>query len=92
MRSAAELVPGDQGAGGCGALVQGNAPASGKTWVYTNPEPRTYIRAAVPGDRIMANVVHQGWNRCHPVYAAWSKSDPPAARKEVIELLAGLYS
>ena len=27
-----------------------------------------------------------------PVYAAWSKSDPPAARKEVIELLAGLYS
>lgn len=27
-----------------------------------------------------------------PVYAAWSKSDPPAARQEVIELLAGLYS
>jgi DNA-binding transcriptional LysR family regulator len=27
-----------------------------------------------------------------PVYAAWSKSDPPAARQNVIELLAGLYS
>ncbi|WP_461164428.1 LysR family transcriptional regulator [Arthrobacter sp. R4-81] len=27
-----------------------------------------------------------------PVYAAWSKADPPAARKEVIEILAGLYS
>jgi DNA-binding transcriptional LysR family regulator len=27
-----------------------------------------------------------------PVYAAWSKTDPPAARQQVIELLAGLYS
>lgn len=26
-----------------------------------------------------------------PVYAAWSRKDPPAQRKEVMELLAGLY-
>jgi DNA-binding transcriptional LysR family regulator len=26
-----------------------------------------------------------------PVYIAWSRADPPAERKEVIELLAGLY-
>ena len=38
-----------------GALVY---EASGKTWVYTNPEPRTYIRAAVTVDRITSNVVH----------------------------------
>lgn len=27
-----------------------------------------------------------------PVYVAWSKTDPPAARQEVIELLIGLYA
>lgn len=27
-----------------------------------------------------------------PVYAAWSKADPPPARKDVVELLAGFYS
>lgn len=27
-----------------------------------------------------------------PVYAAWSRTDPPSERKEVIELLAGLYT
>jgi DNA-binding transcriptional LysR family regulator len=27
-----------------------------------------------------------------PVYAAWSRSDPPAERKDVVELLAGLYT
>lgn len=27
-----------------------------------------------------------------PVYAAWSKTDPPVARKEVVELLIGLYT
>jgi DNA-binding transcriptional LysR family regulator len=27
-----------------------------------------------------------------PVYAAWSKTDPPAACREVVELLAGLYT
>lgn len=27
-----------------------------------------------------------------PVYVAWAKADPPAARKEVVELLIGLYS
>jgi hypothetical protein len=37
-----------------GALVY---DANGKTWVYTNPEPRTYIRAAVTVDRITGNVV-----------------------------------
>jgi len=31
--------------------------ATGKTWVYTNPESRTYIRAAVTVDRITANRV-----------------------------------
>lgn len=37
-----------------GALVY---DANGKTWVYTNPESRTYIRAAVTVDRITGNVV-----------------------------------
>ena len=37
-----------------GALVYDGA---GKTWVYTNPEPRTYIRAAVTVDRITDNKV-----------------------------------
>jgi hypothetical protein len=27
-----------------------------------------------------------------PVYVAWSRTDPPAARQEVIELLIGLYA
>jgi DNA-binding transcriptional LysR family regulator len=27
-----------------------------------------------------------------PVYAAWSRADPPPARKDVVELLAGFYS
>ncbi|KRE53094.1 hypothetical protein ASG92_05935 [Arthrobacter sp. Soil736] len=31
--------------------------ATGKTWVYTNPESRTYIRAAVTVDRITGNRV-----------------------------------
>lgn len=31
--------------------------AAGKTWVYTNPEPRTFIRAAVAVERITGNVV-----------------------------------
>jgi uncharacterized protein YceK len=31
--------------------------ANGKTWVYTNPEPRTYIRAAVTVDKIADNKV-----------------------------------
>ena len=31
--------------------------ATGKTWVYTNPESRTYIRAAVTVDRIAGNDV-----------------------------------
>lgn len=26
-----------------------------------------------------------------PVYAAWTRTDPPAARQEIITLLAGLY-
>jgi hypothetical protein len=48
-----------KGAGGAlevpyGALIY---DAAGKTWVYTNPAPRTYIRAAVTVDRITANVV-----------------------------------
>ena len=30
---------------------------SGKTWVYTSPEPRTYIRAAVTVDKITGNKV-----------------------------------
>lgn len=30
---------------------------TGKTWVYTNPEPRTYIRAAVTVNRITGNLV-----------------------------------
>jgi uncharacterized protein YceK len=38
-----------------GALIY---DANGKTWVYTNPEPRTYIRAAVTVDRITDNKVH----------------------------------
>lgn len=37
-----------------GALIY---DAAGKTWVYTNPEPRTYIRAAVTVDRITGNNV-----------------------------------
>ena len=37
-----------------GALIYDGA---GKTWVYTNPEPRTYIRAAVTVDRITADNV-----------------------------------
>lgn len=37
-----------------GALVY---DANGKTWVYTNPEPRTYIRAAVTVDKIADNKV-----------------------------------
>ena len=37
-----------------GALVY---DATGKTWVYTNPEPRIYIRAAVTVDRITGNKV-----------------------------------
>jgi hypothetical protein len=37
-----------------GALVY---DANGKTWVYTNPEPRTYIRAAVTVDKIVDNKV-----------------------------------
>jgi hypothetical protein len=37
-----------------GALVY---DANGKTWVYTNPEPRTYIRAAVTVDKITDNKV-----------------------------------
>jgi hypothetical protein len=37
-----------------GALVY---DANGKTWVYTNPEPRTYIRAAVIVDKIVDNKV-----------------------------------
>lgn len=31
--------------------------ATGKTWVYTSPESRTYIRAAVTVDRITGNDV-----------------------------------
>ena len=31
--------------------------ANGKTWVYTNPEPRTYIRAAVTVEKIADNKV-----------------------------------
>jgi hypothetical protein len=31
--------------------------AAGKTWVYTSPEPRTYIRAAVTVDRISGDAV-----------------------------------
>lgn len=30
---------------------------TGKTWVYTNPEPRTYIRASVTVDQIIGNKV-----------------------------------
>ncbi len=30
---------------------------AGKTWVYTSPEPRTYIRAAVTVDRISGDKV-----------------------------------
>jgi hypothetical protein len=30
---------------------------SGKTWVYTSPEPRTYIRAAVTVDKITGDKV-----------------------------------
>jgi hypothetical protein len=37
-----------------GALIYDGA---GKTWVYTNPEPRTYIRAAVTVDKINGNKV-----------------------------------
>lgn len=37
-----------------GALIY---DASGKTWIYTNPEPRTFIRAAVAVDRITGNMV-----------------------------------
>jgi hypothetical protein len=37
-----------------GALIY---DAAGKTWVYTNPEPRTFIRAAVGVYRIAGNVV-----------------------------------
>ncbi|XAS66926.1 hypothetical protein V3C33_15825 [Micrococcaceae bacterium Sec5.7] len=36
-----------------GALIY---DASGGTWVYTNPEPRVYIRAAVTVDRITGDV------------------------------------
>ena len=38
-----------------GALIY---DAAGKTWVYTNPEPRTFVRAAVVVDRITGNTVH----------------------------------
>lgn len=31
--------------------------AAGKTWVYTNPEPRTFVRAAVAVERITGDVV-----------------------------------
>lgn len=31
--------------------------AAGKTWVYTSPEPRTYIRAAVTVDQITGDKV-----------------------------------
>ena len=37
-----------------GALIYDGA---GKTWVYTNPEPRTYIRAAVIVDKITGDKV-----------------------------------
>jgi hypothetical protein len=37
-----------------GALIY---DGSGKTWVYTNPEPRKYIRAAVTVDKITGNKV-----------------------------------
>jgi hypothetical protein len=37
-----------------GALIY---DAAGKTWVYTSPEPRTYIRAAVTVDRITGDKV-----------------------------------
>lgn len=37
-----------------GALIY---DGSGKTWVYTSPEPRTYIRAAVTVDKITGNKV-----------------------------------
>jgi hypothetical protein len=37
-----------------GALIYDGA---GKTWVYTNPEPKTYIRAAVTVDRITGDKV-----------------------------------
>jgi hypothetical protein len=37
-----------------GALIY---DATGKTWVYTSPEPRTYIRAAVTVDRITGDKV-----------------------------------
>ena len=37
-----------------GALIY---DAAGKTWVYTSPEPRTYIRAAVTVDRITGDNV-----------------------------------
>jgi uncharacterized protein YceK len=37
-----------------GALMYDGA---GKTWVYTSPEPRTYIRAAVTVDKIIGNKV-----------------------------------
>lgn len=31
--------------------------AAGKTWVYTNPGPRTFVRAAVAVERITGNIV-----------------------------------
>ena len=37
-----------------GALIYDGA---GKTWVYTNPEPKTYIRAAVTVDKIIGDKV-----------------------------------
>ncbi|MBT2520806.1 hypothetical protein [Arthrobacter sp. ISL-28] len=37
-----------------GALIYDGA---GKTWVYTNPEPKTYIRAAVIVDKITGSKV-----------------------------------
>jgi hypothetical protein len=37
-----------------GALIY---DGTGKTWVYTNPEPKTYIRAAVTVDKITGDKV-----------------------------------
>lgn len=52
--------------------------AAGKTWVYTSPEPRTYIRAAVNVNRITGNRVEL-------------KAGPPAGTAVVIVGAAELF-
>ena len=51
---------------------------SGKTWVYTSPEPRTYIRAAVTVDKITGNKVQL-------------RSGPPAGTEVVTVGAAELF-